>query len=58
MEALNLNRIKVEIYCTLEDALETLAANQEANMDSFGQYENDEFNDRLNEELQNWEIGN
>lgn len=56
MEALN--RIKVEIYSTLEDALETLAANQEANMDSFGQYENDEFNDRLNEELQNWEIGN
>ena len=57
LEIINLNRMKVEPYTTLvEDALERLATHQEANIDPFGQYENDEVNDRLNEELQNLDI--
>ena len=47
-----MNCIKVGSYATLlEDALGRLVTNQEANMDQFGQCENDEVNDRLNEEL-------
>ena len=57
LEIINLNRMKVEPYTTrVEDALERLATHQEANIDPFGQYENDEVNDRLNEELQNLDI--
>ena len=52
LKIINLNCMKVEPYTTLvEDALASLATNQEANLDPFGQYENDEVNDRLNEEL-------
>ena len=40
----------------LEDALERLATNQEANIDLFGQQENDEVTERLNEELENINI--
>ena len=57
LEIINLNRMKVEPYTALvDDALERLATHQEANIDPFGQYENDEVNDRLNEELQNLDI--
>ena len=45
---INLNHIKVEPYTLLvENALERLSANQNANIDSFGQQENDEINDTL-----------
>ena len=57
LEVINLNRMKVEPYATLvEDALERLATNQEANIDPFGQCENNEVHDRLNEECQNLDI--
>ena len=46
LEIINLNRIKVEPYALLvENALERLSANQYANIDSFGQQENDEINE-------------
>ena len=52
-----MNRIKVEPCVFLvEDALESLATNQEANIDLFGQQENDEVTERLNEELENINI--
>ena len=38
----------------MEDDLVILAKNQEANMDPFGQYENDKVSKRLHEELQNF----
>ena len=54
LKTVNLNRIKVEPYAVLvEDALERMATNQESNIDSFGQQENEEFSDRLNEDIQN-----
>ena len=54
LETLNLNRIKVEPNAViLEDALERLAANQESNIDQFGQQENEEVSDRLNKDIQN-----
>ena len=54
---INLNHIKVEPYTLLvENALERLSANQNANIDSFGQEENDEINDTLNETLHNEEF--
>ena len=57
LEIINLNRIKVEPYALLvENALERLSTNQNANMDSFGQQENDEINDTLNENLHNEEF--
>ena len=40
----------------LEDAWERLATNQEANIGLFGQQENDEVTERLNEELENINI--
>ena len=50
LEIINLNRIKVEPYALLvENALERLSTNQNANIYSFGQQENDEINDTLNE---------
>ena len=50
---LNLNCIKIEPYAVLvEDALERLATNQESNIDAFGQQENEEVSDRLNEDFQ------
>ena len=57
LEVINLNRIKVEPYATLvEDALERLATNQEANIDPFGQCENNEFHDRVNENVKSWTL--
>ena len=56
LEIINVNRIKVEPYALLvENALERLSTNQNANIDSFGQQENDEINDTLNENLHNEE---
>ena len=56
LEIINVNRIKVEPYALLvENALERLSTNQNANIDSFGQHENDEINDTLNENLHNEE---
>ena len=56
LEIINVNRIKVEPYALLvENALERLSTNQNANIDSFGQQENDEINDTLNENLHNKE---
>ena len=40
----------------MENALERLSTNQNANIDSFGQQENDEINDTLNVNLQNEEF--
>ena len=40
----------------MENALERLSTNQNANIDSFGQQENDEINDTLNENLHNEEF--
>ena len=57
LEILNLNRIKVEPYALLvENALERLSTNQNANIDSFGLQENDEINDTINENLHNEEF--
>ena len=57
LEIINLNCIKVEAYSLLvENALERLSTNQSADIDSFGQQENDEINDRLNENLHNKEF--
>ena len=57
LEIINLNRVKVEPYALLvENALERLSTNQNANIDSFGQQENDEINDTLNENLHNEEF--
>ena len=54
LELINLNRVKVEPYALPEEnALERLSTNQNANIDSFGQQENDEINDTLNENLHN-----
>ena len=54
LETVNLNRIKVELYAVLvEDALERLAADQESNINPFGQQENEEVSDKLNEDIQN-----
>ena len=54
LKTINLNRIKVEPYAVLvEDALERLATNQEPKIDPFGQQENEEDSDRLNEDIQN-----
>ena len=54
LETVNLNRIKTEPYAVLvEDALERLATNQESNIDPFGQQENEEVSDRLNDNIQN-----
>ena len=56
LEIINLNRIKVAPYALLvENALERLSTNQNANIDSFGQQEN-EINDTLNENLHNEEF--
>ena len=58
LETVNLNHIKVEPYAVLlEDALERLATNQESNIDTFGQQENEEVSDRLNEDIQNLKNG-
>ena len=52
LETVNLSRIKIEPYAVLvEDALERLATNQESNIDPFGQQENEEFSERLNEDF-------
>ena len=52
-----MNRIKAEPYALrVENALERLSTNQNANIDSFGQQENDEINDTLNENLHNEEF--
>ena len=52
LETVNLNRIKIEPYAVLvEDALERLATNQESNIDPFGQQENEEVSERLNEDF-------
>ena len=52
-----MNRVKVEPYALLvENALERLSTNQNANIDSFGQQENEEINDTLNENLHNEEF--
>ena len=40
----------------MENALERLSTNQNATIDSFGQQENDEINDTLNEHLHNEEF--
>ena len=57
LEIINLNRMKVESYALLvENVLERLSTNQNANVDSFGQQENDEINDTLNENLHNEEF--
>ena len=57
LEIINLNCIKVEPYALLvENALERLSTNQNANIDSFSQQENDEINDTLNENLNNEEF--
>ena len=40
----------------MENALERLSTNQNATIDSFGQQENDEINDTLNENLHNEEF--
>ena len=40
----------------MENALERLSTNQNANIDSFGQQENDEINDTLHANLQNEEF--
>ena len=57
LEITNWNRIKVEPFSLLvENALERLSTNQNANIDSFGQQENDEINDTLNENLHNEEF--
>ena len=57
LDIINLNRIKVEPYALLvENALERLSTNQNANIDSFGQQENDEMNDTLNANLHNEEF--
>ena len=54
LEIVNLNCIKLEPYAILvEDALERLTTNQESNIDPFGQEENEEVGDRLNEDFQN-----
>ena len=54
LETVNLNRIKVESYAVLvEDALERLATDQESNINPFGQQENEEVSDKLNEDIQN-----
>ena len=54
LEIINLNRIKVEPYASLvEYALKRLSTNQNANIDSFGQQENDQINDTLNENVPN-----
>ena len=54
LEIINLNCIKVEPYASLvEYALERLSTNQNANIDSFGQQENDQINDTLNENVHN-----
>ena len=51
LETVNLNR-KIEPYAVLvEDALERLATNQESNIDQFGQQENEEVSERLNEDF-------
>ena len=57
LEITNWNRIKVEPFALLvENALERLSTNQNANIDSFGQQENDEINDTLHANLQNEEF--
>ena len=57
LEITNWNRIKVESFALLvENALERLSTDQNANIDSFGQQENDEINDTLNANLQNEEF--
>ena len=54
LEIINLNRIKVEPYASLvEYTLKRLSTNQNANIDSFGQQENDQINDTLNENVPN-----
>ena len=54
LEIIYLNHIKVEPYALLvENALERLSKNQNANIDSFSQQENDEINGTLNENLHN-----
>ena len=54
LEIINLNSIKVEPCALLvENALKRLPTNQNANIDSFGQQENDEINDTLNENFHN-----
>ena len=57
LDIINLNCSKVEPYELLvENTLERLSTNQNANIDSFGQQENDEINDPLNENLHNEEF--
>ena len=54
LQIVNLNCIELEPYAILvEDALERLTTNQESNIDPFGQEENEEVSDRLNEDFQN-----
>ena len=57
LEIMNLNPIKVEQYALLvENAFKRLPANQNANIDSFGQQKNDEINDTVYENLHNEEF--
>ena len=57
LDIINLNCSKVEPYELLvENTLERLSTNQNANIDSFGQQENDEINGPLNENLHNEEF--
>ena len=57
LEIINLNHINVEPYALLvENALERLSTNQNAYIDFFGQQENDEINDTINENLHNEEF--
>ena len=54
LQIVNLNCIELEPYAILvEDALERLTTNQESNIDPFGQEENEEVSDRLNEDFRN-----
>ena len=53
LKTVNLNRIKFEPCAVLgEDTLESLATNEESNIDPFGQEENEEVGDRLKEDIQ------
>ena len=54
LETGNLNSDKVKSYAVLvEGSLKRLSTDQESNIDPFGQQENEEVSDILNEDIQN-----